>query len=350
MKYAVALLALGLLAPTHAYAGNEAHPRTPVHWPETECGLVIDRSVEPSVHFAYTIPFEDTMVGPEELPDSRTHQFFALCRQQPPTELLPNWISLDDVDRSILAGLIEPGSVPSSDVLDTSEAWADCFMRITADDDRRSITFAVAEQGFDWDLGDVPIGVWQVAGYTFEPPFDLWRAQPGFVKIVDDPDDPAQDLPAAHTGATNGYWWAAYGNELELCVDVLEPATAIIEWAPVAPELIWTELERATIEEDGLVTLTSPGVVPPSPNVTIEGLLRVRLIDALGREYVAHHPRTVIFELCNGHCYDDPGPTEDPIVVDDGCACSQREPAPAWPLACLVLVIAGTTRRRRTAR
>jgi MYXO-CTERM domain-containing protein len=361
MRFArrLGLVAIGLLVPMRAHAGNEAHPRTPVHWPGTECGRVIDRSVEPTIHFEYAVPVEDTQLGPEELPDSRTHQFFALCRQRPTTELLPNWISVDDVERSILAGLIEPGSVPASEVLDTSATWADCSVRITADDDRRPIDFATAEQGFDWDLADVPIGVWQVAGYTFEPPLDLWRAQPGFVKIVDDPDDPAQDLPAAHTAKTNGYWWPDHPNELELCVDVLEPATAILEWASFAPELVWTEFDRATIEQDGLVTLTTdgPSVAIIGASAKVEGLVRVRLIDALGRETVAHHPRPVIFELCLGHCADDPPPEDpppedppdddEPVAVDDGCGCSSGQPGPAWPLACIVLAIAGLARRSR---
>jgi hypothetical protein len=352
-------LALGLLlAPSLAHAGNEAHPRTPVLWPESECGVVIDRDEQPIVHFDYEIPLEDTQLGPDELPDSRTHQFFALCRQRAASELLPNWISVDDVELATMAGLIEPGSVPSSDVLDTSAAWADCFVRITADDDRRPITFAVAEQGFDWNLADAPLGVWQVAGYTFEPPLDLWRARPGFVKVVEDPDDPAQDLPAAYiASAGTGYFWPDV-TEVELCVDVLEPATAIFEWAPFAPELVWEEFDRTTIEQDGLLTIVpfGPTLEPPSPgaNVQVEGLLRVRVIDALDREYVAHITHSIIFERCNGHCGDgDPPPDDPPLepdAIDDGCACSHANPGPSPALACLVLVIAATRTGRSKRR
>lgn len=355
-------VALGVVAEP-AWAGNEAHPRTPVLWPPSACGQVIDRSVTPVVHIDYMIPAEDTALTPEELPDSRTHQFFALCRQRPKTELLPNWISDDDVGRSVLAGLIPADSVPTQDVLDTSADWVDCALRIDADDQRRPITFAAAEQGVDWEIAGVPVGVWEIAGYTFEPPFNLWRARPDFVKIVDDPSDPAQDLPAGQIHPTQTYWWPFEANELELCVDVLEPATAIVEWAPLEPELVWAELGSETIEADGLVTLAIYGPALEAPgggNVQVEGLLRVRLIDALGREFVVHLDESIIFERCNGHCGDEPMP-QDTGGTDDSqdsgesggaldasspaCACSSTEPGRAWPLAWL-LVIAALTRRR----
>ncbi|MFV8753614.1 hypothetical protein ACNOYE_23925 [Nannocystaceae bacterium ST9] len=345
------LLALGLLAPSDARAGNEAHPRTPVLWPDSPCGVVVDRGVETSLHVEYAIPFEDTQLGPDELADSRTHQFFALCRQRAMTDLLPNWISLDDVARAEQAGLIATGSVASSAVLDTSADWAGCFVRITADDQRRPISFAAADQGVDWALAEVPIGVWQVAGYTFEPALNLWRGQPSFVKIVDDPDDPAQDLPAAQIVETGAWWWSDQANPIELCVDARMPATAIFEWAPLSPELVWTELDRATIEQDGRLTATPKGAVlsaAEGANVQVEGLLRVRLIDALDREFVAHHSESVIFERCLGPCGGDPpddsedsGEPEDPEAREpiDDCACShQRTTPPAWSLAWLALI------------
>lgn len=348
----VSTLALGLLATGLAHAGNEAHPRTPVLWPDGECGRVIDRSVEPIAHFEYSIPFEDTLLGPDELVDSRTHQFFALCRQRPVSELLPNWISDDDVARATEAGLIEPGSVPTSEVLDTHATWSDCAVRITADDDRRPISFAAAQAGFDWDLADVPIGVWQVAGYTFEPPLDLWRERPGFVKIVDDPSDPDQDLPAAAIASADPLWMIS--GQLELCVDVLTPATAILEWTPFAPELDWQPLGESTITQDGTVTLSFDGP-PVEIGESIQGMIRVRVIDALGREVIAEHSTTVSFYTCVGHCGpDDPRPDqppdEDPIIVDDGCACASSPsgaPGSASLLAWLPLVIAGMARRTR---
>ena len=64
-----------------AYAGNGVHPRTPVVWSEdTPCMTVVDRSQAVSLSLDYTIPYEDTEVTPDEVADSRRHQFIALCR------------------------------------------------------------------------------------------------------------------------------------------------------------------------------------------------------------------------------------------------------------------------------
>jgi hypothetical protein len=217
--------------PHPASAGNEAHVRTPVLWP-SECGRVVDRSVDPIAHFDYAIPIEDIDKTADELPDSRTHQFFALCRQHPVSELLPPWITRDDVDRSVLAGLLAPDEVTYREILDETTIWADCFVRITDDAERRPITFAQAELGVDWDTSTIEIGVWSLAGYTFEPPLNLWRDRPGFVKVLDDRDDPEQDLPAI---ALLGDEQAVEPGEAlrwHACVDVLEPARIELAWAP----------------------------------------------------------------------------------------------------------------------
>lgn len=370
----VLALTLVTLAARPAQAGPDDPAPTP-QWPALPCGLVVDRSVDPVdsiIHFDYTIETEDPAPFPGELPDSRTHQFVAFCRQAPPTEPLPNWLSLDDVLRSELASLIAPNTVASEDILDTSTAWADCFIRVTADADRRPITFAAAEQGVDWVLADVPIGVYQLAGYTFHPPASRWSRQRGFIKIADDLSDPEQDLPAAYlAGIHNGYWWPHTDNGFDLCVDMLAPATAVVEWAPLDSEIDgpsdWQPLGSIPIEQDGMheLAIAGPDLVPPSGygNVVVEGLLRVRLIDAMSREFTAHYAGTVLYERCVGHCGDDPSedpPDEDPpdedtgdelpgdSITDDGCACS-HEPSRATPLVWLLLGAAFGLRWRGVA-
>lgn len=312
--------------------------RTPVLWP-SDCAVIVDRSVDPVVHFEYAIPLEDTALTPDELPDSRTHQFVALCRERALTELLPNWVTRDDVDRSAVAGLIDSASLGAAAILDESPAWSDCFVRITADDDRRPITFAQAALGIDWDTSSVASGVWSIAGHTFEPPFNLWRDRSGFVKIVDDRADPQQDWPAL---ALLGEERAIEPGEvvtIDACVDVLEPATVSLEWAEFAPELDWQPLRSATVDGDGPLRLDFTAPIAAAER---EVLIRARLRDARGRERLAHLPtRLAVLPCPAGGCVELPVEPEAP----QGCACVTGRPSALLGL----LLLPGLRRRRRAA-
>jgi hypothetical protein len=101
----------------------------------------IDRSVDPVLHLPYGIPREDTAVTSDEVPDSRTHQFFAFCRRRHPQDYLPNWITWADVDAAVMTGKVESSDdIAPRDVLESSTAWQGCWYRITEDDERRSRT------------------------------------------------------------------------------------------------------------------------------------------------------------------------------------------------------------------
>lgn len=305
--------------PRPASAGNEAHVRTPVLWP-SECSRVVERSVDPIAHFDYTIPYEDTDTTADELPDSRTHQFFALCRQHPVSELVPAWITRDDVDRSVLAGLLEPDEVTYREILDETTIWTDCFVRITGDDERRPITFTQAELGVDWDTSTVAIGVWSLAGYTFEPPLNLWRDRPGFVKILDDRDDPEQDLPAIALLGDEQAVEPGEALRFEACVDVLGPARIELEWAAFKPFLEWQPLGTITVDEDGPLSIEHPAPIAAADS---ELLVRARLIDALDREYVAHAPVRVSVSACPEQGCSEPAAPDDDAR---GCTASPRTP------------------------
>ncbi len=312
--------------------------RTPVLWP-SECGRVVDRSVDPVAHFDYSIPLEDTQLTPDELPDSRTHQFFALCRQHALTELLPAWVTRDDVDRSVLAELLAAGQVSDAEILDESSTWAGCFVRITDDDQRRPITFAQADVGVDWDTSEVAIGVWSLVGYTFEPPLNLWRDRPGFVKVIDDPGDPEQDLPAL---ALLGEEQAVAPGEalrIDACVDVLGPATIELEWAAFLPELEWQPLDTITVEADGPLSIEPPAPIAAADS---ELLVRGRLVDALGREYVAYLPVRVSVGACDEQACIEPTP---PVTESRGCS-ARPDAGEPWPL----LALLGLWLSRRSAR
>lgn len=304
-----------------ALAANEAHVRTPVLWP-AECGRVVDRSVDPITHFEYTIPTEDTPTGADELPDSRTHQFVALCRQHPQTELLPAWITRDDVERSVELGLLEADAVSYREILDETTVWADCFTRITADDQRRPISFEQAAAGVDWDVSAVERGVWSIAGYTFEPTLNLWRDRPGFVKILDDVDDPQQDLPAVALLAQEQVVEPGAAIVLEACVDIYGAGELTLEWAPFAPSLVWQPLAMVAADSDGPLAVD---VLAPVAAAGTQILIRARIVDALGREYVGHAPASVSVLPCpesGDSCVDPPPPEPDAA----GCAITPQPP------------------------
>lgn len=340
------LAAAVLAVPSPARAANEAHVRTPVLWP-SECARVVDRSVDPIAHFDYSIAAEDTDKTADELPDSRTHQFVALCRQHPMTELLPPWITRDDVDRSVDAGLLEPGEVSYREILDETTVWEACFARITADDDRRPITFAAAEAGFDWDTSAVAAGVWSIAGYTFEPSFNLWRDRPGFVKILDDPDDPDQDLPALALLADEQLVDVGQAIVLDACVDVLTPARIELEWAPFAASLDWQPLASVELDDDGPLLLEP---LAPAAAADTEVLVRARLIDALGREYESHAPtRMTILPCPASGCPPPPTPETSDDAGTRACAVvvGPDNGTRRAGLLCLLLMLC--TARARTA-
>jgi hypothetical protein len=323
---AAALCGVAMFAgPRSASAGNEAHLRTPVLWP-SECGRVVDRSVDPVVRFDYAIPYEDTDTTTDELPDSRTHQFVALCRQRPFTELLPAWITRSDVERSVDAGLLAVDEVTYREILDETTIWTDCFVRITGDDERRPITFAQAELGVDWDTSTVAVGVWSLAGYTFEPAFNLWRDRPGFVKIVDDRDDPEQDLPAIALLGDEQVVEPGQAIHFEACVDVLEPASIELEWAPFKPFLDWQPLDTITVDGDGALLIE-----PAAPIAAADSqmLVRARLVDALGREFIAHAPVRVSVSACPEQGCSEPAPAPDDDDEARGCSTRPRAPTSA---------------------
>ncbi|MCB9703315.1 MAG: hypothetical protein H6711_15590 [Myxococcales bacterium] len=198
-----ATIALLLLAPSLARAGDGLHPRTPALFENPPCMTIVNRSVDPVLHFEYTIPYEDLkpVYNPDdpatwhEVDDGRTHQFFAFCRDHDPQNPLPNWITWADVDKAVAKDLIDPMNIPDSDVFETNADWKDCWFRITADDDRRLITFAEAAKGVDWDTTGLPVGGHVVEGYTWEPWINIWSFRTGVVKVVDS-DDLAASPPA----------------------------------------------------------------------------------------------------------------------------------------------------------
>lgn len=349
---AAATLTAGASGRVHA--SNGSLPRTPVIHIGEQCLTRVDRSVASTVHLDYTIPMPDTCLGDDELPDSRTHQFVALCRTPEPGEVLPQWLAHADVDRAAaIDQLPEPPPGPQ-DVLDLATAWQGCQHRIVADDARRTIDCAAALAGIDWDTATVPAGGWVVQGYTFDPPVNLWRPRHGVVRLVDgggdDPPAVALEPHALQLGSENGL-------TLHACADAVPGSIVRASWSRLDP-VAWTEIGAGPLGEGGI---SSFDFVPPAdidPGGTVVRFA-VEVEDPSGRRFRYVSPDDVVivpgsleptppgpvYDFCREH--EDPlapqncsggddGSGDDPALGERGCAgCSSggTPPALAWLLA-----------------
>lgn len=308
------VFALG--APATALAGNGLHPRTPVVWPEdTACLTVVDRSTDPVLEFDYDIPFEDTDVTPDEVPQSRRHQFAAFCRDKDPQTVLPNWFAWADVEEAGMFPLdVDPDEVLPSNVLDTSDEWNGCWTRITGDDERRPITEASAAEPVVWDTTDIAAGTYVVYGYTFEPAFNVYVRRPGVVKIVDDPATDASEPTVAITTREQNL----YKNEetmIEGCVSAMEGSTVTGYWAVAEQDPQWVPFIEDEPVSDGAMALP---FLPPEEASGETSMIRIDITDPMGRTYTAYMAELVIVLLQEnpGDCEDDGGGS---FISDPNC-------------------------------
>jgi MYXO-CTERM domain-containing protein len=278
---ALGAAALALVA-VPAAASNGTKPRIPVDWTGAPCMTIVDRSSQTVVHLPYAVSKDDTdpPLTADEVSDSRTHQFFALCRARDPQTFLPRWITQADIDRAAMVGAA-PASIDPEDVFETSTAWADCWFRINADDDRRPITLAAAAEGVDWDTTAVPAGTYTIEGYTWEPPFNIWSGRPGVVKVVDDPD-PASIGPAIAIENTEEVLHRNEPVTIHGCVSAMEGSTITAYWALSEPNFAWVPfLEGDPVSGDSYAI----DFLPPEELAGEAAMIRVDITDPMGRSY-----------------------------------------------------------------
>jgi hypothetical protein len=184
VRRCLCVLALAI-TPSIVHATNGNTPRTPALYPPHACMAHVDRSETPIFHFDVTIPFEDVTLTQDELGDSRTFQFFALCRDDHRLVQLPNWITMDDAMRALDLGLI-PALPADDDVLTLASHWqpASCVQTINVT--RMPISCEATGMGVQWDTTDVPAGNYVIRGYTFAPAANLWTTRLGVVQVGDD--------------------------------------------------------------------------------------------------------------------------------------------------------------------
>jgi MYXO-CTERM domain-containing protein len=315
MRRAALLGTLVSLCPIAANAGNGVKPRTPVLWEEPPCLTLVDRSVDANLHIPYAIPMEDPIPGesitPDEVEGSRTHQFFAFAREVDQITFYPSWINDVDVQAAVAKSIIEAGSVDAEEILDSAEAWAGEWSRITPDDPRRSISFDVADAGVDWDTTPLAVGVYHVEGYTFEPQFNLWWPRAGVIKVHD--GDPDAAGPAIALDQIDLVMYRDGTATITGCIDAPAGTTVEGSWALALPAtpLDWQPFGAATIDGDTFA------VDFAAPQEAAGMFLTVRAVATNdGRSYTSHL-RTLVTVLE----YEDPEACDDSggFIGKPGC-------------------------------
>lgn len=373
---------LALLATT-ASASNGTKPRIPVDWSGASCMAIVDRSVDPNLHFTYAITQEDTEITPDEVEDSRTHQFFGFCRAHDTQTFLPRWITQADIDRAVLVGAA-PMEVDPEDILESSSEWGDCFERITPDDARIPITFDAAAEGVDWDTSAIPAGTYVIEGYTWEPPLNIWSVNSGVVKVVDDPALEASG-PALAVSNIEEVIHRDEAATIHGCVSAMEGSTITAYWSPAAATASW----EAFITDDPISGDSfAVDFIPTEEAVGQSLMIRVDVTDPMGRSYTNYMRELVIVLGTNGGgncedgvsfiggegCQETEGDTggsgDSPDGTDDGTAgtdgsgsattspqdgggprtesCACRSQGGSAPISAMLgLLVLGATRRRR---
>jgi MYXO-CTERM domain-containing protein len=308
------ILGAVLALPAAAVASNGTKPRIPVDWSGAPCMTIVDRSADAGLHLPYMVSQEDTDLTPDEVEDSRTHQFFALCRSRDPQSFLPRWITQADVDAAAAVGAA-PDMVEPDDVFETSTEWDDCWYRINADDDRRPITFAAAAAGVDWDTTAVPVGTYVIEAYTWEPALNIWSGRPGVVKVVDDPDLDSSG-PALAIENTEEVLNKNEPLEIHGCLSAMDGSTITAYWGKAEPEVMWVPF----IEDDPASGESfAVEFLPPEELAGESAMIRVDITDPMDRSYT-HYMRELVIVLGTegpGSCMDGGG-----FIGGAGCGSS----------------------------
>lgn len=333
----LALVALApFIATRSVRAANANKPRVPVVWAEGPCLQVVDRSAAPIVQLDYGIPSEETGERtPDEVDDSRTHQFFAFAVQK--FEVAPpRWITQADIDRAALVDpMVVPADIDTEDILETTSRWsADEWVRITADDMRVPITFAQAAMGVQWDVSTVAPGTWLVKGYTWEPLVNLWSVRWTAVKVIAsaaeaDAAGPSVILLPDEAQIETGVEYPVPG-----CVDAPTGSTLVLEYGVVEGSLEpqW-QVAQADVEvTTGALELA---FVPPAELAGALVQLRATITDPAGNRYVAYGPKSL--PVMQGPQTDDDG-------GGGGCRWAAH---PRPPVVALLGVVVVVLRRRR---
>ncbi len=330
-------------------------------WAEGSCLTIVERQTDPRIHLEYGVDADDTELTIDELPDSRTHQFLAFDRHWPGSEKLPRYLSEADLQRALDAELDDLGELGPDQVVDSHAIWGPAMTRITADEARVPITMAQAAMGVDWDTTGLEEGAYIVAGYTWEPPLNLWIPREGVVLVVDTlaADNPPAAAVTVARETLDALASVEEAFEFAGCVRAMEGSQAHYEWRLVGED-DWQEFASASVEGESF----SVDFFAPAEAAGEELDLRIRIVDPMSREFSAY-PRRKISVLAepgsesesggeasgeeSGGSEDGDGETGATTDSGSGGACRVTDrgaPALAW----LALVCFWRRRRARMRR
>ncbi|NJK32213.1 MAG: hypothetical protein HC927_07295 [Deltaproteobacteria bacterium] len=220
----------------------------------------------------------------------------------------PPYVSLADLQRAIaeeaetdVALLDDPEAT-----LETSAIWAGCWSRVTADDDRRPISFEAAAEPVLWDTSSVDAGTWVIAGYTWEPPQNLWTRAPWVVRVIDGPEQDAD--PAAALGSIPQTLQGGDSLPLGVCVDADADATLRIDWTTTDDDPpLWRPGESVALGEGSEIEVDFE---PPPESWGKQLRLRARVEQGDGRSYEAH-TLALLIVFAGGDDDDEGGESEE---------------------------------------
>lgn len=224
-----------------AAAGAHPAPAEPPAFARVGCVEVVELEGAVDYDLRYDVPVTDVDNDPDLLPlaDTKTHQFFALAARvfdgteatksvspfDDPlghVQVLPLWVSADDLGRArraaqaheaAAAALVDPGPVLGDD-----SALSARVLPFSSEVQRVSITTEQGIRGVRWDLRGVPVGVYQIAAYTFSPPYNAWTARPGLLRLLRAGEGP----PAVWLDAVTSRLFTGQGQRLNGCVSAPE--------------------------------------------------------------------------------------------------------------------------------
>lgn len=287
--------ALAGLWPAEAEASNTGKPRVPPSFLGAGCIETVDRSVDPVWRFDVGIPFEDTGLTADEPPDSRTFQFFGLCRSPGPLEELPLWVHADD---AAAAAALDPTiDLPGpGESLDDSADWADCVEWITSTTERMPITCEATTAGGSWDTREAPAGAHAIWGYTYEPAQNLWTPRDGVVRVIDGDDasaGPAVSLSWPITEVTAGL---SEGIRVAGCMAGMEGTTLALSWATAGAladegDAAW----QPFAEPEAPGKTFDEAFFPPAEAEYKAIFFRAEVTDPQGRRFAAYTRERVVF-------------------------------------------------------
>lgn len=287
--------------------------------------------------FEYGLPKEDTAAEADELPDSRTHQFFALCRDGAPADAIPMWAYLDDAERAQAAGILG-GLPPDSQILELAPGWqmghggvaGSCVHAIEPGVERHPTTCVAADGPVQWDTGfvpgAVPGGAYLIYAHTFEPLPNLWTVRAGVVRIHDgDPDAVGPAVGLLSPSVAGPIAFDGEGFEVRGCLAGMTGTTATLEWTREANPTTWMPIGTVGVQPDQCAFELR--WMPPLEAVGSEVRVRATAVDPEGRQFTVHSPGTVTVLA-------GPGPGDDPDPPGFEDVCGGPGDDPPGPASC----------------